>query len=744
MDEIIPVAFPEGQMFSKLRVFEAKSIEIVRDGSEGGGALIRVTGQDASLPYAEEALGFKMGSIRLKMVYEYELNPGDTFITIRTHLTNTGRSKKDFRFGNIYFLGDGLQFFSPDHGYTMDALGKDFHPFIGLEGPDVSYGLHYPDNAHQVIIARGAISGAAGEPFPLAPDDTLTKVQHLSIGTGDLNSVQMPFMEEPGTVVGMVQGADSLPGPAQVFVFAPDKEQPHTVCRTDLFGGYRCFLPAGTWHLRPGADGHPLGAPVTVEVPRNGTLTQDLALPPTGKVAYVVRDETGQLLPATLAFEPVGDIARNDITRPAKAPHGNFEDIVFSPLGIGELHLVPGRYKVHISRGLEYELVQQDLTLAPGAAAAVSAVLTHSVNTTGFLGGDFHLHALGSNDSNDTYEEKLAAIAATGVEVPVATDHDHISDYAPYIRHMSLTPWMASIVGLELTTVKWGHFNTFPVTRDTSLPNNGAIDWYGKTVPEIFEEVRRTRGAQVLQLNHPRSMPSGLAGQGYLQNIGYSPEKGTAQNSRQFSLDFDAMEIVNGKRVDELPRALQDWISFLNMDKRVTGTGVSDSHRAYALEVGYSRTLVRSSTDDPARMNEQEFVDNLKHQRATVDGGHFFTVSVNGHEHAMGETFHDEDGTYDVTLHVESPTWIDLTKVELLENGEKIHTFDVKPADGVVKFHHTLQLSPKRDSWYVAFGFGEKDLFPVYPGAKPLSFTNPFWLDVDGDGKFTPLLTPEP
>ena len=57
-------------------------------------------------------------------------------------------------------------------------------------------------------------------------------------------------------------------------------------------------------------------------------------------------------------------------------------------------------------------------------------------------------------------------------------------------------------------------------------------------------------------------------------------------------------------------------------------------------------------------------------------------------------------------------------------------------------FNFTLR--PKVDTWYVVVVRGNRSLDPVVPklgdrDVFPLAFSNPIWVDVDGDGKFTSI-----
>ena len=61
----------------------------------------------------------------------------------------------------------------------------------------------------------------------------------------------------------------------------------------------------------------------------------------------------------------------------------------------------------------------------------------------------------------------------------------------------------------------------------------------------------------------------------------------------------------------------------------------------------------------------------------------------------------------------------------------------------VDKGTQTFTVTPKGDAWYVVVARGNRALAPVIPNlgereVLPLAFSNPIWIDADGDGKFTP------
>ena len=109
------------------------------------------------------------------------------------------------------------------------------------------------------------------------------------------------------------------------------------------------------------------------------------------------------------------------------------------------------------------------------------------------------------------FEKRLAALAAEGIELFAATDHDRLTDYGPLIAAAGLEDRIQGVVGVEATPFAYGHFNVYPLDRDDSDPSGGAVDWGEGAgtgfamLPEEIWAAYRDRGARIVQVSHPRS-----------------------------------------------------------------------------------------------------------------------------------------------------------------------------------------------------------------------------------------------
>jgi hypothetical protein len=264
----------------------------------------------------------------------------------------------------------------------------------------------------------------------------------------------------------------------------------------------------GRYDLFVTTEGRPLSEAVTVEATPEGTVTARVVTAALGRVKVSVREEpTGEAIPAKLI------VKRADGQRPnvADARFGTqgFEDravlVDFVPSSGKVVSLPGGSYRAVFARGFEYTIVESPLEVRAGEEASISATLKRVVDTTGYLSGDFHVHAKFSPDSSDTIEHKVLASAAEGVEILVSTEHEYISDWRPGIAAVGVEKWVNTVLGEEVTTATYGHFNAFPLAADPAAPNNGAIDWAFKKPAVMFAEVRRRFPNAIWQVNHPRS-----------------------------------------------------------------------------------------------------------------------------------------------------------------------------------------------------------------------------------------------
>src|SRR6185437_8484806 len=145
--------------------------------------------------------------------------------------------------------------------------------------------------------------------------------------------------------------------------------------------------------------------------------------------------------------------------------------------------------------------------------------------------------------------------------------------------------------------------------------------------------------------------------------------RGWTQRVPLADLSFDAIEVFNGdhyNHIDKVEDAMRDWYALLDAGFRVTATGNSDSHKLTFQEPGVPRNFVAVPNDDPAAFDERAFVAAVREGRVVVSSGPFLRLAANGK--GVGDTIPAGDAT--ISILVDAPPWVDVSKVELVRRGE--------------------------------------------------------------------------
>ena len=397
------------------------------------------------------------------------------------------------------------------------------------------------------------------------------------------------------------------------------------------------------------------------------------------------------------------------------------------------LALKPGKYRVYATRGFEYGLGMARVDVSSAEKRRVELVLEREVDTTGYLAGDTHIHTLTYSKHGDaSVAERVVTIAGEGVEVAIATDHNHHTDYSSWTAKAGSAGHYQSVVGNEFTT-SMGHFNAFPADKNAKPANHKHKDW-----DKLLKAVRATPGVRVVICNHPRR-------QGFKKGpwgmIGLNPVSGDFSDGRQW-LGLDAVEVLNGKSLEkEVFDNFSDWFALLNAGHRLTAVAGSDSHTV-AQPVGHCRTYIRSSTDDPRRIDVGEVVDNILAGRVLVSMGLLADAKVNG-RFTAGDLAIGVGEDLEVDVEVRGPRWVRASRVALFLNGRKVREEKIQHgANAVVKYKERWVFGgPSKDAHLVVIASGppldNSYWAPPQDDRYVVGATNPVWIDGDGDGKFS-------
>jgi hypothetical protein len=431
-----------------------------------------------------------------------------------------------------------------------------------------------------------------------------------------------------------------------------------------------------------------------------------------GTVAFTVNEKTGglPLIPARLTFKgvtPTPDPVLNKdfsaMNGPNNLPTETFGagqagsagsaagqgNVVYTGTGSGSIQMRPGTYDVYASRGMEYSVDMQTITVNAGATTNVGFRIKRSVKTKDAISADFHIHSGRSFDTDAGVRDRVISFAGEGVEVMVSTDHDEHTDYAPLISSLGLDTQMSSMVGIEVTgevpnppalPESVGHLNAWPQPLLPNARRDGAIEDELIAPNWIYSRLRDQGGPDtVIQYNHVRAGVEGLTSIGFFNNIGcgrcenaintlctvdtdcpalptpqnctcvgYQPTlsiatppndillddgvlgPGSAANPDGFTnLDFDVLEVENSTKAGDYPtnrRVRFDWYSLLQQGIYKPATGTSDSHRITVEHAGWARSYVVGLGDDPTTIDPMIFNAAVKAGNMLVSGGPYIEL----------------------------------------------------------------------------------------------------------------------
>lgn len=458
------------------------------------------------------------------------------------------------------------------------------------------------------------------------------------------------------------------------------------------------------------------------------------------KVEVTVSDqESGQPIPCRLTLtRPDGTL------QPLRAEPGDKTasrvGVVYTSNGRASLFVPPGDYVIHAGRGFEWSVDRKEIAPTADETRQIALSLTREVPTEGWIAADSHIHTLTHSGHGDaTVDERVLTIAGEGIELAIATDHNHHADYAPAALGTGVIDHFTPIIGNEVTT-KRGHFNAFPIEAGAAVVDHQEEDW-SRLIPAI----RKTPGVKVITLNHPRDVHSGFIPLGGFQ---FNPE--TGRHRQATFLDIDAMEVVTSAAMQsDLHLLYRDWFALLNRGHRIAAIASSDSHDVNRFILGQGRTYVAVDDRDPAKLDLGQVWRSYEEGRLLVSLGLLTHLKVDD-RFTVGDLATGLSGTVKVEASVLGPSWAKADHLALYANGIMIREEKLQDNDRAgEKARIIWQIEkPAHDVHLVviATGPGITEPFweiprPYQPTSKTLNSrvigsTNPIWLDADGDGIF--------
>ncbi len=721
------------------------AVTVINDGSDGNPAVIRASGRLAPLPFLSHLLSaLYFDDLRdIEAALDYTLAPGAEVIDVTYRFASPRGVPYDS--GAVlhgFMYTDRMRLAVPGDGFTADLRGAAWLQLV--DDDDASWAYQVPGDVVGQSYATSGFIGGLTDAYTIAACGTSEHAHaRIVIGGPGLDGLEQARARVEGRTLRAITGTVTaggapLPG-ARVHATTADGGY-LTRVTTAADGSY-------TLHVDAAADVvltafHRGYATATVEVAADETAAA-IALPGSGAIHVTVTEDGGPV-PARVQILPAGGSAIPSLPEEFGEPSvtGGRLHVEFPTTGEVTVPVPPGDWDVVVSRGYEYEIVEQGVTVTAGATVDVDAALERVVDTTDQQCGDFHIHTARSNDSGDDVRHKLRSAVADGLELPVRTDHEWVGSFADEIEELGVQAYAYAVSSIEMTSFQiWGHMNVFPLEADPTQANAGAPLWQrfpSADSPDIeveilsprvvFEAVRQRPESPVIIINHPRGSFN------YFDYVGLDPATGLVDRADDWDEEFEAIEVFNDADwLDTRDGTVRDWFTLLNQGRRVFAVGSSDSHSVSGSPLGYPRTCIDLGTDDPSALTAELVRDQVRAGASTISGGVYLDAAVGAA--GPGDTATGTGPTATVQLRVQAATWIDVDAIDVVVDGVTVQTIPIAPGDAdpgnpVVRWQDTIDVAVAAGgSWVVLAAYGDAALDPVHPGRRPFGVTNPIWLE---------------
>ena len=648
-------------------------VEVTKDGSDGA-AVVRVSGPLTPFPTVFAFLA--LSEPEANVVNEYRLLPDSPALEIRTIITPKKGTLDAPLVGDATFWSGSLGLYRPGSGDPDSGLDPPAKALvIGLARMRAD-----PLQVPAAIGFAGSVStiDAGGIVAFVQPPKAIeaggkTIVRRLVVGGDGAPSLAAAMAvagglsgAELGTVKGEVSGMWS----GVEVELLDDKDRPLTRCLPGDSGDFSCPAPTKTAGARAiwvgngegqGGGRGQAGSVVKVAVKKGAGATVKLQAPSPARLQVKVTGEGGKGLPFQAVLLPTAGMSTGDRT---------FID------GDGDAtFLLPaGKWQVWLHHGPEWSAHNETVTLEAGTTVNVAAKLKHVVDTTGWIAADTHIHAEHSSDSDIPNRERVLDAVAVGLDYAVATDHDYATDYGPFLKQAGIEGQITVASGVEVSTAKWGHHGVWPVAINRAKSGNGAPQWHEKDAAAMIDELRGGDPKRVHQVNHPRGSQS------YFEGIKLDPK-----TTDKKLLSFDALEVINSKRMDDTEEVLVDWFGILDRGLKPAAMATSDTHSLSA-GVGTARTWIWVGKGKDGKGNDRQGVFTAAQaDQAIKDGltvastGPVMVVELMSGEATvtLGQTLQGGKGDVTAKVTVTAPEWMPLGKLSIFRNGEQVKVVDL-------------------------------------------------------------------
>ncbi len=756
-------------------VINAQTVEIVNDGEDGTPAIIRTCGPDDLLDFVNPStiiqdygLNFPASAddadYDIDACTDYILDAGKPYVQMVTTVFNNQENDLGLYVGDfINGSGELEQWTSSGAGIgallTADlgilsyigvgeATGVDYsHVTVPVPGLTKRSSFFTAGGVSYVMqnssVASAILGGLPSFVIPAHGQRSYTRYFGVGDGSGG-NAVNIEN-EVKGLTTGTLQGCvrletdgSGLPTTRVSAIRRDAGRGLSAVYVTDADGCFRGTLVPGSYDVGAERRGYPNPGDATappfqrVTITAGETTDVEFLLPATGRLAVQVYEQhpgSGATSPVPARIGVIGSDPSPEPILEAKLltgtePTGTYYDITGDAVPFGfvwmdyagadghlEFDIEPGEYHLFVSRGTEYSIYEQPITITGGQTTAVTATIARVLDTSGFISSDFHVHTINSADSRVNLTDRALQFAGEGIDNVVLTDHHSHTDLVPTIDRLGLNEFLHSTIGEEITTWDYGHFNSYPRLVDPARPSGGSTDWavaapagrdfpvYGSysASPAEIQNLALTSPTStldtIIQINHIDTFFAPLR----IDTSRVPPQTFLTPGDRlRFRLDpnggnlfthYRTLELWNGAgrgaQAEFLNLRIGIWMNHLNQGLLSSFTAGTDTHEFRNLATAGARTWTAASQDAPIEIDSGEVARSVDAGKATCGQGIYVQTRLraadgSGEQADLtlgGKTMvRSTNGGVDLDIDVQAPLWAEYDRIEIYANAMTVPT----------------------------------------------------------------------
>lgn len=699
-------------------------LQIAEDGSHGR-AVVRVHAADT-------ATG-------LTRTLDYILTPRDRFVRIEAVFTNTGTTPRTLA---PHLRVEGLVNTQRLHGIWVgeapqpeSRLGYAWARLAGDPGDDPDAPLVIPPGQSRTV--RWAVA--------------------VDLGTAPAFGRLACLGRECGAFQGYVEEHETHRPVADAVLWIGYTADTILKAFTDAGGNYEFPGLPDSYPIAAIAPGRHMVRPLDAYIVSPTDISPAaISLTPPSGVDFTVTAPPDRPLPTRVVARGAGQTGTPTLGPDWHTPQAGNEFL--SPTGRFFLPLWPGEYDLALWFGplYDYQAADQPAVIRRATRIPARVTVAPAFDPGPWVATDFASFTALGGGSYARPRDRIINHVVQGIAFAPATEYNRVTDWLPVIRELALTRRICTMRGVTIGHPDRPSVVTMPCPWAETLPDGWVPqDVFVSDAPAVVRWLRdKMRGEPLVWIHltgwQPRdldewpALPDTAPNRFGLTALHLVPTTLLPEETPQAAPGAAAHSAPGPEPADPGFRA---WCRWLRKGQRLWSIGASNATDVRARGSGVWRTWVHAPAPAGRGLTPARILERAADGHAFVTNGPFLEFSAGGA--LPGDTITGHDVALRVS--VLCANWVDTNRVAVLVNGRYVPDLDFslrthphlyRPE--TERFLWTGRLRLDRDAFLIAVATAEgADLTKAYgdtPAGRmpPMAWTNPIFVDVDGNGWTAP------